>query len=70
MNEHVAKMRKELGGEYHHLVGFLRLLIQAWAHGGRSDDPSNLRLLCFAHNRWLGIKTFGKRFDSRPLPGA
>src|SRR6185437_2702401 len=43
---------------------------QAWAHGGRSDDPSNLRLLCFAHNRWLGIKTFGKRFDSRPLPGA
>jgi len=43
---------------------------QAWAHGGRSDDMANLRLLCFAHNRWLGMKTFGKKYASRPLPGA
>jgi 5-methylcytosine-specific restriction endonuclease McrA len=40
-----------------------------WAHGGSSTDISNLRLLCFAHNRWLALKTFGKCY-SRPLPGA
>lgn len=32
---------------------------QPWAHGGSSNDIDNLRLLCFSHNRWLGIKTFG-----------
>jgi hypothetical protein len=42
---------------------------EPWAQGGRSE-MRNLRLLCFSHNRWLGIKTFGKRYVSRPMPGA
>jgi len=43
---------------------------RAWAHGGSSQDLANLRLLCFSHNRWLGIKTFGIKYASRPMPGA
>ncbi len=26
--------------------------IQPWSKGGRSDDPTNIRLLCRAHNQW------------------
>jgi 5-methylcytosine-specific restriction endonuclease McrA len=32
----------------------------AWAHGGSSRDPKNLRLLCSGHNRFLARKTFGR----------
>lgn len=26
--------------------------IRPWARGGKSDDPTNIRLLCRAHNQW------------------
>jgi hypothetical protein len=37
--------------EYDHIV--------AWADGGRSDSPDNIRLLCRAHNQRLGRRRFG-----------
>jgi 5-methylcytosine-specific restriction endonuclease McrA len=40
----------------------------AWAQGGTSELP-NIRLLCFAHNRWLAQKLFPNRIFSRPVPG-
>lgn len=39
--------------EYDHIV--------AWADGGRSDTPDNIRLLCRAHNQRLGRRRFGDR---------
>jgi hypothetical protein len=39
--------------EYDHIV--------AWADGGRSDTPDNIRLLCRAHNQRLGRRRFGPR---------
>ena len=39
--------------EYDHIV--------AWADGGRSDTPDNIRLLCRAHNQRLGRRRFGVR---------
>lgn len=39
--------------EYDHIV--------AWADGGRSDAPDNVRLLCRAHNQRLGRRRFGPR---------
>jgi 5-methylcytosine-specific restriction endonuclease McrA len=34
--------------------------IRPWALGGRSDDASNLRLLCRAHNQGEAARVFGK----------
>jgi hypothetical protein len=34
--------------------------IKPWALGGSSNDPSNIRLLCAAHNRHEAEKVFGK----------
>ena len=39
--------------EYDHIV--------AWADGGRSDTPDNIRLLCRVHNQRLGRRRFGPR---------
>ncbi len=39
--------------EYDHIV--------AWADGGRSDTPENIRLLCRAHNQRLCRRRFGPR---------
>jgi hypothetical protein len=39
--------------EYDHII--------AWADGGRSDTPENIRLLCRAHNQRLGRRRFGPR---------
>lgn len=45
---------RERGGlEFDHLIPF--------ALGGRSDDPSNIRLLCKAHNLFLARRTFGEK---------
>ncbi|MBI3547692.1 MAG: HNH endonuclease [Elusimicrobia bacterium] len=46
--------------EYDHII--------AWADGGRSDVPENIRLLCRAHNQRLGRKRFGPR-PMRPSNG-
>ena len=40
--------------------------VKPWALGGRSDQASNLRLLCRAHNQTEAIRIFGKR---ESLPG-
>jgi HNH endonuclease len=40
--------------------------ITPWALGGRSDEPSNLRLLCRAHNQSESVRIFGK---NRVSPG-
>jgi hypothetical protein len=40
--------------------------VTPWALGGRSDQVSNLRLLCRAHNQCEAIRIFGKRAS---LPG-
>lgn len=47
--------------------------IQPWALGGRSDDPKNVRLLCFRHNQYLARRVFGadhvkKRIEERKKP--
>jgi hypothetical protein len=39
--------------EYDHII--------AWADGGRSDAAENIRLLCRAHNQFLGRRRFGAR---------
>ena len=47
-----GKRCRETGGlEYDH--------VQAWALGGRSDEPENIRLLCCAHNQLLRREVFG-----------
>jgi len=33
-----------------------------WSLGGRSDDPSNVQVLCRVHNRLMAHKVFGQRF--------
>lgn len=49
---------EERGGlEYDHVV--------AWARGGRSNDPSNIRLLCRAHNALAARRDFGLEFIAR-----
>jgi len=35
--------------------------IRPWALGGRSDDPSNVRLLCRVHNQLAARRIFGPR---------
>jgi len=49
------------GLEYDHLV--------AWAHGGQSDDPANVRLLCRPHNQFVGREVFGRYRRGRRTPG-
>jgi 5-methylcytosine-specific restriction endonuclease McrA len=39
--------------------------VEPWALGGRSDEASNLRLLCRAHNQSEAIRIFGKRESTR-----
>jgi 5-methylcytosine-specific restriction endonuclease McrA len=39
----------------------------AWAHGGSSRDPDNIRLLCSGHNRYLARQTFGAKVPVNPL---
>jgi len=34
----------------------------SWAVGGSSNDPGNIQLLCFAHNRWKGRLEFGRDY--------
>lgn len=43
--------------EYDHVI--------AWALGGPSDEPDNIRLLCRAHNQLLARETFGEKAAGR-----
>ena len=43
--------------------------IVPWARGGRSDDPSNIRLLCRAHNQVEARRMFCRPYTKHP-PGA
>jgi len=52
-----VRCREESGLEYDH--------IEAFADGGVSDDPANIRLLCRAHNQLLARETFGDKADFR-----
>ncbi|MGE0172274.1 MAG: hypothetical protein AB7T49_05800 [Oligoflexales bacterium] len=38
-----------------------------FALGGRSDDPTNVRLLCRAHNRLHAEHAFGKGFVANKI---
>lgn len=49
------------GLEYDHL--------RAWARGGSSDDPANIRLLCRAHNLFLARRDFAERVPPRRVSG-
>lgn len=40
--------------------------IRPWALGGRSDDPDNIRLLCWAHNQSCARRQFGALVPRRP----
>jgi hypothetical protein len=42
--------------------------VDSWALGGRSDRASDIRLLCFPHNRWLSRRMFGEKADYRRPP--